>query len=604
MYSVSAAYQTAIKQPIVQSRISFQIGNTRYSEDYVLKGSFHVENQCTDTSDVKLGAVYIAEMSGTFLNVPIARNQWRGTEITPYFELLIDEENDTWEEVPLGIFTVTEATYTRSGVDVKAYDNMRRLDKNMSLNQSAGYIWDFLVVAATACQITLAQTEQEIKALPNGNIIFDYYSENDVETWRDLVSWCVQTLGGYATVNREGKLEVRTFGSTITDTLTQQNRHSGGSFSDYITRYTGLSYVDLKDQKTIYTGATVDDGTTMNLGSNPFLQTRSIAEVAIANLLVAVALISYTPFKIGTVSNPAYDLGDLIKFTGGLAGTESIGCIMKYDFGFHKKYEMSGYGANPDAATARSKVDKDISGLLQNVSGDVMEFYELRNVMAFNIAKNTERQILRLKLASVATTRVSIHMNINLETEADVSADATIVQCKYLIDGDEMVLHPEESYIDGKHVLHLMYILPLSENVTTYFRLYMKAVDGKIKIDRGGAWLYASGYGIVGDGTWDGTFDLEDETHEYEIVEVGFADASDTVAIVTQTPVGDSVNDTVQGYLISDVDFADDVTDTVRITMRNTAFERCTEDESDNRIIEDVDGLGEYEVRYTEEEIS
>lgn len=602
MYPVSAAFIAAMKNQVQHSRVTFDLDGTSYGSENILAGSFRITNQCTDTADITLGAVYTGQLKATLRGINIPRNAWQKKEIIPTYELEV--EPDVWEPVPLGVFTISEANWTRSGVDITAYDNMAKFDKKTSLNQSGGYLYDFLYVACEECHVTLAHTQQEIEAMPNGSSYFNYYSENDVETWRDIVSWVAQTLGGFATINRDGELEIRHYSTVPVDTIDYAHRDRQGSFSDYITRYTGISYLDLANQKTIYTGAEVDDGSTMNLGSNPFLQTQAQASAAVQVLLGVIAEITYTPFKTSVIGNPAYDLGDPITFSGGLAGSESLGCMQRYTFDFHKRFEMSGYGANPEMANARSKTDKTMAGLLQNVSGDVMEFYELRNVMAFNIAKNTERQILRLKLASVATTRVSIHMNINLETEADVSADATIVQCKYLIDGDEMVLHPEESYIDGKHVLHLMYILPLSENVTTYFRLYMKAVDGTIKIDRGGAWLYASGYGIVGDGTWDGTFDLEDETHEYEIVEVGFADASDTVAIVTQTPVGGSVSDTVQGYIISEVDFADDVTDTVRITMRNTAFERCTEDESDNRIIEDVDGLGEYEVRYTEEEIS
>ena len=601
MYEVSAAFQAAIKNQVQHSRVTFDLDGTSYGSENILAGSFRITNQCTDTADITLGAVYTGQLKATLRGINIARNAWQKKEIIPTYELEV--EPDVWESVPLGVFTISEANWTRSGVDITAYDNMAKFDKKTSLNQSGGYLYDFLYVACEECHVTLAHTQQEIEAMPNGSSYFNYYSENDVETWRDIISWVAQTLGGFATINRAGELEIRHYSTVPVDSIDDYHRDRQGSFSDYITRYTGISYVDLANQKTIYTGAEVDDGSTMNLGSNPFLQNQAQASAAVQVLLGVIANITYTPFKTSVIGNPAYDLGDPITFSGGLAGSASLGCMQRYSFDFHKKFELSGYGANPERANARSKMDKTLAGLLQNVSGDVMQFYELRNVMAFNIAKNTERQILRLKLASVATTRVSIHMNINLETEADVSADATIVQCKYLIDGDEMVLHPEESYIDGKHVLHLMYILPLSENVTTYFRLYMKAVDGTIKIDRGGAWLYASGYGIVGDGTWDGTFDLEDETHEYEIVEVGFADASDTVAIVAQTPVGGSVSDTVQGYIISDVDFDDGVTDTVRITMHNTAYERGTEDD-EGRVIEDVDGLGELEARYTEEEIS
>ena len=278
--------------------------------------------------------------------------------------------------------------------------------------------------------------------------------------------------------------------------------------------------------------------------------------------------------------------------------------MQRYSFDFHKKFELSGYGANPERASARSKTDKTLAGLLQNVSGDVMQFYELRNVSQYHIADQTTRQIIRLKLASVATARVEIHININLETTAAPPEEITKATVTYIIDGDEKPLHPEETYIDGKHVMHLMYIIPLTENVTSYFRVYMKADGGDIFIDRNGAWLYAGGYGIVGDGVWDGTFDLDDETHGYSIREITFEDITAAAAITLQAPTPASPSDNTRSYSLSDVGFLSDTADQVRITMHNTADERVLENNTDTRVLEDETGMADADIRYTEEEIS
>jgi hypothetical protein len=64
---------------------------------------------------------------------------------------------------------------------------------------------------------------------------------NDVETWRDLVSWLAQTIGCFATADREGNIVFRSFNQTVVDTIDDAHRFTGGSFSDYVTRYTGLS---------------------------------------------------------------------------------------------------------------------------------------------------------------------------------------------------------------------------------------------------------------------------------------------------------------------------------------------------------------------------
>jgi hypothetical protein len=62
------------------------------------------------------------------------------------------------------------------------------------------------------------------------------------------------------------------FNQTVVDTIDDAHRFTGGSFSDYVTRYTGLSVVNMEDSTTSYYAEDEDDGLTMNLGSNPFLQ--------------------------------------------------------------------------------------------------------------------------------------------------------------------------------------------------------------------------------------------------------------------------------------------------------------------------------------------
>lgn len=599
MYDVSQDYKRAIKQPVIFSSLTFTISgdNTIYTDANILEGSFSITNQCTDTSDIKLGAVYVGELNGTFRGVNIGRNYWVGKEISPVFHLKL--EDGTYEDVPLGIFIISKATWTRAGVEVVAYDYMSKLDRNFSLDQAQGYLYDFLAAMSDSCGISLAQTEEELKEMPNGNYLFSYYSESDVETWRDLLSWIAQTYGGYATVNRAGEVEIRYYHSPedVVDTLDMNHRFDDGSFSDYITKYTGISYVDIEKQSTIYHGAEVDDGTTMNLGSNPFLQKKSIADLAVVNILDAVSNIRYTPFKGEKVNDPSYDLGDVIEFTGGIAGTSSVCCLQKFVFSHHQKYEMSGYGANPAEANAKSKTDKSISGLINSgaAGGDQMHFYEVRNVSEIRIGSGANRNILRVKIAATKATRVQIHVNINLETHSDAEGEPTIVAVTYLIDGITAYLHPIETYFDGNHVLHLMYILPLGEGVISNFIVNIMAENGTIFIDRQWAWLYASGYGIVGDAEWDGTIDIDEVQEPIPINEPSFQRSVEDVDITTRLDTSITASDSTSEITIEPFTH-DGADERILVIRHNTAYQRTSES-GDVRITEDDT------TRYTEEEI-
>lgn len=596
MYNVSNDYLSKINSGIIKSKITFTVSgsNIVYGDDNILNGSFSITNQSTDTKDVVLGSVYVGQLTATLRGVSVPRNSWRNVVITPSFNLEI--ANNTWESVPLGVFIVSEATHSKSGITIKAYDNMSKFDKAMSMNQSVGYLYDFLVLASQACNVTLAQSEQELKALPNGGTVFQFFSKSDVETWRDLISWVAQTCGGFATINRAGQLEIRTYGTNAVKEFEPQDRITGGEFSDYTTHYTGISYVDIEKQKTIYAGAQVDDGITMNLGSNPFLQVRSTAQTAVQTLLGVIADIEYTPFKMSILNNPIHDLGDVVEFAGGIAETSCTCCIMKYEFVHHAKYSMMGYGANPEEASAKSKTDKNISGIMAGQSVANMASYEYRNVTQIAIANAIERQIAKLKVLSNANTRVDIHININLQATASPQSDFTKAKVKYIVNSEEVALKPQETFIDGYHVMHLMYVLPVMANTTTYFIVRMSVEDGSINIERQGVWLYASGTGIVGDGTWDGTFDLEDEVTSFTEPEIIFDAVTESVTITADTPLGASINDEVTSFTEPAITF-DDVDENVRITYHNTAFERVTED-GDTRLTEDGD------IRYSEEEVT
>ena len=70
----------------------------------------------------------------------------------------------------------------------------------------------------------------------------------------------------------------------------------------------------------------------MNLGINPLLQfgLEETREQLCNNILNDISVIAYVPFDSETIGNPALDLGDVIRFSGGQADEEQITCITSY----------------------------------------------------------------------------------------------------------------------------------------------------------------------------------------------------------------------------------------------------------------------------------
>ena len=74
---------------------------------------------------------------------------------------------------------------------------------------------------------------------------------NDIETYRDVLFYVGQVLGGFFCINRAGKLELRKYGNKPVMTVSDRHRFSS-SFSDFITRYTAVSSTNLRTQTAEY----------------------------------------------------------------------------------------------------------------------------------------------------------------------------------------------------------------------------------------------------------------------------------------------------------------------------------------------------------------
>ena len=62
--------------------------------------------------------------------------------------------------------------------------------------------------------------------MPNGSEVLSIYAENDIETYRDVLFYIGQVLGGFFCINREGKLELRKYGNEPVMNIGNKQRFS------------------------------------------------------------------------------------------------------------------------------------------------------------------------------------------------------------------------------------------------------------------------------------------------------------------------------------------------------------------------------------------
>lgn len=580
------------KDNIQKYELSGTIDGVPFSGDNVLRGSFKISDQCSDSSNFDIGYVHIGTLSATFMNVNIQRNDWKGIEIRPF--VTIGETT-----VPLGVWYVDSADHEGNLHDVKCYNSMAKLDKPSAFSVgSNGTPYDILFLLCQDCRVEFGMGKAEVEALPNGNIPLIMHTQSDIETWRDVLYWVAKTLCSFATIDRQGRLVLKTFHSTIDDEIPADVRFMKSSYGDEVMTYTGI-YVNVEEEEQAkYYAADPDDGYSLSIGSNPFLQGNEASRlVYVQNILAGLSNIQYNFCKVSLPFGIHYDLGDVLSFPGGSGSATNKFCIMQYSWTFGGAYEMRGIPVNKKG---KSKSDKDIQGLLNKVSKDEVSSYEVKNTTPIEIGPGETQKIASVRMVSGRDTKAEIQIEIDLKTASITPAEeyeldefgklklsdiwqgisdaATKGLVTYLINSEEAAIHPKETWIDGDHVLHLQYILGLSQGIATNFDVYMKSTGGTITIPRGGAWLFAQGVGLLGDGKWDGLLNLEDETTGWIIADVTFVGAGDAVAISLDSPITTEKTDAADAWTISDPTYSG-AGDRVEIEMHTAKFYLITEAE-------------------------
>ena len=537
MYKVSDAYKTAMKKPVQQFRLTGTVGTVSFTNQNILTGSFSITNQCSDESAIRIGQVYIGELNATFINMDIPRYAWKGAVITASCGLKLAD--GIFEEVPLGFFTIDEAKWTRSGIVVKAYDNMANFDQNYIDSQTNGQLYNLLMLACKNCSVELALSKEQCEALPNGTEYLSVYTENDISTYRDYLSWLAQACACNVLIDRDGKLTFKTYGTTPVDNISDHNRFTGGSFCDYETAYSGLSIVDSPQRKTEYYHEETDTGLTYDLGTNPFLQygVKETKQQRCMNILNSLQAVKYVPFSISMLGSPAYDLMDVFVFSDGLADKNKLYCMTKYTFHYDGSYEMEGVGSNPNLSSAKSKTDKDLSGLLASTKANQLTFYSYVNARDINLNKDDRVRIVSITFATSADcAEVSIWWEANLNVKFDdgytfqvtntssadplsasnikIVANHTNAKCKvyYYLNGNLQTYEPMETWDEaGMHTLHrAFYLGSCKANQTYTIQVCLQMLDCTASAIAQDVHALITGTGLAGTVKWDGTISFEE----------------------------------------------------------------------------------------------
>lgn len=576
MYPVSDAFLRAVRS---NTRKYFWTGTIvtkggmtyEFGAKEIVKGSGYISRQCCGSTEIELGTVYAAEMGITLLS-DIDRYTLEDALVTLVFHLVLAD--GSVEDVPMGVFEVSEANRLAKCLELKAYDFMLRFDKSFNGFETVGTAYDFIALCCKRCKVEFANKRAEIDAMPNGGVTLSVYTENDIETCRDVLFYVAQVLGGFFIINREGKLELRKYGKDPVMKVEQRHRFSS-SFSDLITRYTAVSSTNKQTQIAEYYALDPDNGLTMNLGVNPLLQfgLKETREMLCRNILTDLSVIRYVPFDSDTIGNPALDPGDVLTFAGGQADEGQITCItsIRQKIGIHtftnasvheigqtrvklisiqfasseenhmqffaqvvvdvaadpveRSAEASGTVVIPFPGGSGSGTGSGTGG--SDGTGETSDAGSSENDAAGNEVGNTSGNENTGSTDDVAGgsdsgtgtgsgSEVSVDVSLPVKWQEDGQAVCHVV---FEFNNEEIVEHcPVETWHSGKHILSLYYpIEKIVVNYTNTFNVYLWMEYGSGTVDVGDCIASVSGQAMAAGEAWDGKLEVEDYTTRFAI---------------------------------------------------------------------------------------
>lgn len=511
MYTVSKAYQKAVKG---RSRVVEWYGHITLTDGTVhdftnanfVQGTGTLSRICSSQSSIDLGGVYASEFQVS-LRLNIDRYKLSDAVIELYARLHYQQPVLTWGDaleyswadmssckwgdepkrpyfdIPMGIFTVSEALRAVNSVKITAYDNMLNFDKTLpTMDTTARTPFEWLRWICNACGMTLGMTNAFIRSLPNGSRSLTFADVSDeVSTYRDLLSELAIVLASVALIDRNGKLVFAQYGMTPVDTVDASFRYTS-DFSDYQSYYTGMyaSYRAKAIQEYFRNvGSLEDNGLVIDIGYNVFLQIASDSnrKAAVQAIIDNQKGNKYTPFNITMPFNPSYDLMDILGFTGNQAADTDIAPITSITYKINDKMTIQCVGENPKLMSAQSKESKTIAGLtdgtsLSGTSYVSSDFWIMIDSFPEDIVEITENTLTtEVKITTtVDNTRTQILWTgaYSIDEDAVVSVDVHV--------DDVSVYDVSDSQTAGEHVLTVSTGFEISTKGEHTVKIYVKEV--------------------------------------------------------------------------------------------------------------------------------
>ena len=337
MYEPSLNFYTTVVQNQTR-RISWggtiTADGTTYSfgANHIVSKSGRITNEISGSS-MELGTVYSSELDiGIYIDdIGVPRDKIYGAEIVLNCTLTANNVTGT---VPMGVFSVVEATQKGNVCSIVAYDRMSLFDIDYPVVSGAQTPYEWALSFCETCGVTLGTTEGTFSGFPNGDLVLTLTWDDGIKTYRDALGMLAGAVGCSAHFDRNGELVFYPLKSSGSVATLRANDRYGSDIAQ--TSWTPSSvYVTNVDKGTLTKAGNGD--LVIDLGDNAFLQNpgevrdiqwQIISTVSVSDMLTDIladaGTLAAVPVEADIPLDPCLDLFDSVTLTGGQANNDNV----------------------------------------------------------------------------------------------------------------------------------------------------------------------------------------------------------------------------------------------------------------------------------------
>nr|DAT41477.1 MAG TPA: hypothetical protein [Caudoviricetes sp.] len=368
MYGVSDEYKAQVKASTrdwaIRLALSLDSGETyNLTEQDVESGTFTYQESSTCGDTIQVGSTYANSLDFSLINKDGRFNDANLQDATIVARIGLLLSDGTWEYVPLGKFNIYEPGKKLSTISIRSLDNMYKLNAPFA-NVDIQYPTNILTLMTTICThcgVSIsAQLSSELRAL---DITLSEIDSGDM-TCRDVAGYVGCLIGKNLRFDRLGTLESFWYASTVEVTTNADTRNTS-DFNDFAVNITG---VELQDSSgtTYWMG---NDSLVASLDSNPLIQNDDIAQEVLTTIYNALKSISYRPYTVTYMGDPAIQAGDRVLHTRNSGNLESI--VMTSSFSFHGSATLSAVGTTAEQTRQANKSTKQVQQVVAKAREDL-----------------------------------------------------------------------------------------------------------------------------------------------------------------------------------------------------------------------------------------